>query len=285
MSMRTTAAVLTIVCLVGTARRELHGQAQGQAPQLPVAAFEVASIKRNDDPNVQLGIRPVTTNRFSAVATAKTLVQLAYGFPNTLFDGQIVGGPPWVDRDRFEINAVFDGQIAATPGGPPLRLLSMMRALLAERFRLQVRTETRQLPVYHLVLDRAGSPLGPRLTRSDGSCLPITAATGPVTDFSRYCGFRRVAPGVMSAKGATIQNLVGALPFLPDVQRVVRDETELTGQFDFDLEYTPVATANDPQAGPTIFTALREQLGLALRPATGPVEVLVIDRLEPPTPD
>ena len=280
-----TRAVLTVICVTGMAGSEVGGQSQGAPPQLPAAAFEVASIKRNQDPDAQLGVRPVTTNRFSGVMTAKMLVQVAYGFPNTLFDGQIVGGPPWTDRDQFEINAVFEGPIAAAPGGPPVRLLAMMRGLLAERFKLQVRTETRQLPVYDLVVDRDNGQLGPRLTRSDGSCLPITAATEPVTDFSRYCGFRRFSPGVMSAKGGTLESLAGALAFLPDVQRVVRDRTGLAGQFDFDLEYTQVAAANDPQAGPTIFTALREQLGLTLRPATGPVEVLVIDRLEPPTPD
>jgi uncharacterized protein (TIGR03435 family) len=257
---------------------------RGQEPAGDTAVFEVASIRPNVDPSVQLGVRPVTSNRFSAVATVKMLVQMAYGFPNTLFDGQVVGGPGWASSDRFEIDAVFSGSISATPGGPPVRLFAMMRALLVDRFKLQVRREQRQLAIYDLVLDRPTGALGSRLTRSDGTCLPITSATGPITDFGPFCGFKRVAPGVISAKGGTLESLAGALAFLPDVQRVVRDRTGLSGQFDFDLEYT-VGTGGDAQAGPSVFTALKEQLGLALRPATGPVDVLVIDNVAPPTPN
>ena len=143
---------------------------RGQEPTGDTAAFEVASIRRNADPNAQLGVRPVTSNRFSAVATVKMLVQVAYGFPNTLFEGQIVGGPGWASSDRFEVDAVFSGSISATPGGPPVRLLAMVRALLADRFKLQVRREQRQLAVYDLVLDRPTGALGSRLTRSDGTC-------------------------------------------------------------------------------------------------------------------
>ncbi len=264
-----------------TGGRDLQNAAP--PPSSPVR-FEVASVKRTTDPDAPLGIQPVTGGRFKAIATVRLLIQVAYGGPDALFDAQVVGGPGWAGTDRFEINAVLDGPMAATSGGPPDRLLAMMRALLTDRFNLRLRGETRQLPVYDLVLDRADGRTGPRLTRASGSCLPISAAIGPVTDFTRYCGFKRAGPNAISGRGIAIGTLAGALAFNADVQRSVRDRTGLSGEFDLDLEYTP-GSATEPQAGVTLFTALREQLGLSLKATTGTVGVLVVENVEPPTPD
>ncbi len=82
----------------------------------------------------------------------------------------------------------------------------------------------------------------------------------------------------------TLAYFAQLLSYVPDVQRIVRDRTNLDGQFDLDIDFSPVANAVDAQA-PAIFTALKEQLGLELRAATGPVDVVVIDSVEPPTPD
>jgi uncharacterized protein (TIGR03435 family) len=251
---------------------------------LPVAAtFEVVSVKRVTDPSVQLGARTMGGGRLSAVLTVRALVSLAYGYPDTLRDAQIVGGPSWMSTDRFEINATFEGPVAVAPNSPPVRLLAMERALLADRFKLKVHTETRQLPVFDLVLSRPDR-LGPRLVKSDGSCLALPSTSAPIADLAPYCGVKRSVPGAMSAKGIAISRFALLISFLPDVQRIVRDRTGLTEAFDIDIDFARDATA-DAQSAPPIMTALKEQLGLELKAATGPVDVIVIDHVEPPSPD
>ena len=275
---------LALLTLGSSDSTRVFGQASSGL-DIPQVAFEVASVKRNTDVNAQRGARPPGPGgRFTAVVSVTDLVQVAYGVPNALFDAQVVGGPDWARQDLWEINAKIDGSVFAGPGGPPVRLLGMMRTLLAERFNLRLRQETRQLPVYDLALERSDGRLGPRLKPADGTCLPITAATGPITDFTPYCGFKRFSPTGVSAKGTTMEGLAGSVAFLADVHRLVRDRTGLSGAFDFDLEFAPLANT-DPQASPVIFTAIKEQLGLQLRSATGPVNVFVIEQVERPTPD
>ena len=258
--------------------------AQEPPVPLPVSAtFEVTSVKRVTDPSVQIGARSSTGGRLSAVFTVRTLVQLAYGYPDTLRDAQLVGGPSWIDTDRFEINATFDGPIAIAPNSPPVRLLAMERALLADRFKLRVHQETKQLAVFDLVRSRADGRLGPRLVKSDGSCLPLPSTSAPISDFTPYCGVKRSVPGAMSAKGIPMSRFALLVSLMPDVQRIVRDRTGLTEGFDLDLDFA--RDAADAQDKPPIMTALKEQLGVELRPATGPVGVIVIDHVEPPAPD
>jgi len=258
--------------------------AQEQPPPLPVSAtFEVVSVKKSTDPAAQLGARQMGGGRLSAVLTVRALVALAYGYPDTLRPAQLVGGPSWLDTDKFEINATFDGPVAIAPNSPPVRLLAMERALLADRFKLQVHQETRQLPVFDLVRSRADR-LGPRLVKSDGSCLPLPSTPAPVTDFAPYCGVKRSVPGAMAAKGIPLSRFALLISFLPDVQRIVRDRTGLTDTYDVEIEFARDAATNT-QGAPPITTALKEQLGLELKPATGPVSVIVIDHVELPTPD
>jgi uncharacterized protein (TIGR03435 family) len=258
--------------------------AQNQPPALPVSAtFEVVSIKKSLDPSVQMGARMMGGGRLSAVLTVRALVQLAYGYPETLRDAQLVGGPSWIDTDRFEINATFEGPIAVAPNSPPVRLLSMERALLADRFKLQVHQETRQLPVFDLVRSRADGRLGPGLVPSDGKCLPLPSTAAPIADFTPYCGVKRSVPGALVAKGIPIDRFALLISFLPDVQRIVRDRTGLTNAYDIELAFARDAAA--AQDVPPIMTALKEQLGLELKPATGPVDVIVIDHVEQPAPD
>ena len=274
---------ITVALAAAAAVSGLH--AQEQPAPLPVSAtFEVTSVKRAVDPSVQIGARMMGGGRLSAVFTVRTLVQLAYGYPDTLHDVQVAGGPSWIDSDRFEINATFDGPVAIAPNSPPVRLLAMERALLVDRFKLKVHKETRQLTVFDLVRSRADGRLGPRLVKSDGSCLPLPSTSAPITDFAPYCGVKRAGPGAMSAKGLAISRFALLISFLPDVQRIVRDRTGLTDAFDIDIEFARDATA-PLQDTPPIMTALKEQLGLELRPAIGPVDVVVIDHVEPPTPD
>jgi uncharacterized protein (TIGR03435 family) len=278
---RGTSWLVAVALAVACAAARIVAQAP---PALPVAAtFEVTSVKRMSDPTVRIGARMMSGGRLSAVFTVRTLVQLAYGYPDTLRDAQVVGGPSWIDTDRFEINATFEGPVAIAPNSPPVRLMAMERALLADRFKLQVHQETRQLNVFDLVRSRADR-LGPRLVVSDGTCLALPSTSAPIADYTPYCGVKRSVPGALVAKGIPIDRLALLISFLPDVQRIVRDRTGLTGAFDIDLGFAR-AGVTDTQDLPPITTALMEQLGLELRSTTGPVDVIVIDHVEPPTPD
>jgi uncharacterized protein (TIGR03435 family) len=260
----------------------------GLAPitaQAPEAVFDVVSVKPDVNPAAQIGIRPVVGNRFSAVITVNLLIAVAYGERSTLLDGQVVGAPSWAATDRYEINATFDGPITAERGGPPVRLMSMIRTLLADRFKLKIHKETRQMPVYDLVLASADGRLGPRLTKPPGTCVRVSGALPANVDFSALCGFKRVGPTLITAKSIDLDSFAGELSRRSDVQRVVRNRTALTAEFDLELEYAPLSGGGDPQAGPGLTTALHDQLGLALRSTSGPVDVHVVDSLERPTPD
>jgi uncharacterized protein (TIGR03435 family) len=235
-------------------------------------AFEVASVKRVTEPGMVYGIRPIdASGRFYTVMTVYDLLRIAYGSPLALVEAQIVDAPAWVKNDRFEITAKANGALDQN------RLVTMIRALLAERFQLRVRKETRQLPVFDLVLDN-GKP-GPRLRDANGQCTSIFADAKP--DFSRTCGFKRVTATAISALGLTLDDFASGISSRPEVQRIVRNRTGLSGSFDIDVEFMPDADA----PGAAFFTAFREQLGLRFQSATGPLDAYVIERVGPPTPD
>jgi uncharacterized protein (TIGR03435 family) len=252
-------------------------------------AFEAASIKPNkSNPDiyrmqVQPGGRLVVTN-----APLRSMIRNAY----RLQDFQIVGGPEWVDTDRFDV--------VATAAGDPTQqeMTLMLRALLAERFQLRVHDETRELAIYGLTLGRSDGTLGPQIGKASFDCASFRTSTTPAPPASRgpnefNCGIR-MAPGSLTGRGSSMTALAMNLSIW--VNRVVLDRTGLTGDFDLDLHWTPdqlppgfpppgiVMPPVDPN-GPSIFTALQEQLGLKLESARGPVEVLVIDHAERPTPD
>ena len=252
--------------------------------QAPTAAFEVVSVKLDSNPAAQMGIRPVMGNRFSAVMTAKALIMVSYGARGSLLENQVVGAPSWTGTDRYEINATFDGPITSTGSSSADRLMAMIRTLLADRFKLRLHTETRQVPVFDLVMANADSQPGPRLVKAPGTCVRVSGALPANVDFSTLCGFKPTAGGTLLAKGIDLGDLASALSQRPEVQRIVHNRTGLAGDYDVDLEYTPFA-GGDAQPGPGLTTALREQLGLTLRSATGPVEMFVVDSVERPAPD
>jgi uncharacterized protein (TIGR03435 family) len=258
--------------------------------------FEAASVKRNVNAGAVRGIRPITPSGiFVAIVTVDELIRVAYGNPNQLFSSQLAGGPDWVRNDVFEITAKMLGPTSEVPGGPALRVFAMVQHLLAERFKLQVRKETRQLPVYDLVLDRKDGRFGPGMKRFDGTCAPEpTVDASGRQDFSGMCGYSRYTPTVIAGR-LEMESLAAGLSSRPDVQRVVRNSTGLDGRYEIKLEFTPTPLAapsqeptsvNAPvESGTSLLTAIREQLGLKLSAGTGPVEVLVIERVEQPTSD
>ena len=141
--------------------------------------------------------------------------------------------------------------------------------MLADRFKLRVHTETRQLPIYELVVARADDRLGPQIRATAAAKRSADAVPGKLR-FRAYTAVD-IARNLANSSG-----------------RMVVDRTELTGMYDGELTWTPdnlpPGVAVDANA-PSIFAAVEEQLGLKLLPATGPVEVLVIDSVERPTPD
>jgi uncharacterized protein (TIGR03435 family) len=177
----------------------------------------------------------------------------------------------------------------------------MVQALLADRFKVVVHRETREVPIYALVLARADRSLGPQLTRSNTDCAglaeaarrgapPPPPAGGP--NGRPLCGTRTM-PGRILAGGVAMADVVRNLSNFAG--RLTVDKTGLTGAFDLELIYTPdqlpPAGALPPDIrpapvdGPSLFTAVQEQLGLKLDSQRGPVEVLVIDQAQQPVPD
>jgi uncharacterized protein (TIGR03435 family) len=156
----------------------------------------------------------------------------------------------------------------------------MLRALLGERFNLRVHPESREMPVYDLSLARADGKLGPRLVPS--ACEADAPAAGQPRS-PGGCGLFRIGGGAsVTVGGMTMEELGARLAMFPVVQRPVRDRTGLSGRFDFQLDFIG-GNNPDPNAGPGLFTALQDQLGLKLESRRDRVEVIVVDDVTPPT--
>jgi uncharacterized protein (TIGR03435 family) len=269
-----------------------------QAPDTKPPAFEVATIKPNKSVEVggTAGFQP--GGRFRSInITLQGLIATAFGTDRPLLVAQIVGGPDWIATDRFDITAKMGSDASQDMKELYRQMPVLLRTLLEDRFTLKTHSETRQLPVYALVLDRKDGRLGPQLRRSVVDCLARSesARAGtprPAPPRDRPACGARFGTGTLSASGFTILNLVGTLS--ANVGRVVLDRTGLTGDFDVALQWTPdrLPLAGDSSTNPapspdapSIFTALQEQLGLKLESTTGPVDVLVIDHVEHPTED
>jgi uncharacterized protein (TIGR03435 family) len=254
-----------------------------QLPQQANLRFEVASVKPNPE---RVGIRGYSFPGDRFVATnsiLKDLIALAYAEPGqTLPWSRLVGGPGWITSNRFDINAKIGPGSANTVA----QKQRMLRALLAERFRLITHTESRDLPIYALARVRNDS-LGPRLSRTDIDCDPIVAAEPGRRD---RCILYALPSGDLMLRGQPMKALAMAFSLLLD--RPVVDRTGLTGGFDADAEFNPEGLPGMSQNPdrpardvPSLFTALEEQLGLRLESTRGSVEIIVIDSVEQPTPD
>jgi uncharacterized protein (TIGR03435 family) len=281
-----------------------HSQAQTPAPdagrpgRAAVApadrVFEVASIRLNKSGadgasvRVQPGGRLTVTNN-----SVRNIVRNAYNVQNF----QIVGGPDWINTDRWDIVAKAQDDAAAP------QLIIMLRNLLADRLKLVVHTEMRETPVYALVLARSDGRFGPQLRRSTVDCAALLASfkekkeTPPNTINGRpSCGTRTQA-GTMMTTATTMADLVRNLA--PMAGRPIVDRSGLTGAFDIDLTWAPDQQPFDSAQGrgapgtapvpdgdrPSLVTAVQEQLGLKLESQRLPFETLVIDSVERLTED
>ena len=249
-------------------------QAQ-QSVARPAPISYVASVRPNNAVDARTLIEYLPGGRLSATAvTVGALLRIAYRTQ----DYRIVGQPDWLSTSRYDISAKVDD----TP--PPTQQV-LLRALLADRFHLAVHNETREQPIFALVPARNDEKPGPQLIKSDFDCDAYFAAPHGPPELGRTppCA-TRIGPGALSGKSIPLSQLATSLS--PLVSRFTIDKTGVTGRFDVDLTWTPDPvspnTAADSQ-GPSIFTALQEQLGLKLVSERGPVEVLVVDRVERPS--
>lgn len=284
-------AFVAVVFAVGVAAVQ---PTRGQAP---AQTFEVTSVKPAPPGGRGVGVRFLPNGRFSATnISLRDLIATAYGTPQPVPTARILGGPDWIASDRFDVDAVAGGPILADPtfDGLPRPMFGMLQALLAERFQLNIRRENRELPVYALVRAKPGE-LGPRLRRSENGCAAMRAlrAAGPdaVAAFGSpqpSCGLK-FTRGVIAAQGMPIEEIVRAA-LSRYVDRTVIDNTELTGEYDLDLEWSPDspagsgpdAAAPPPGDGASLFTAVREQLGLRLEAQRAPLEVFVVESAQRP---
>jgi uncharacterized protein (TIGR03435 family) len=265
--------------------------AQDQAPVLD-ASFEAASFRRNvGGGNVVWQPRP--TGQFTIVNIPfETLILGAY----QLQPYQLQGAPSWVRDERYDITARLDPQIAGRlqPDGHPPTWALALRNLLTERARLAFHRETRQLPIYALVMARRDGRLGPNIRPAQADCDALrlqsvdTARSGQPSPYPAAtptwmpCGLRN-APGRLVSGGFGFAEFLAALS--AQLGRPVLDRTGLTGKWDFFVSYAPnslTAAATPDTNAPDLFTALEEQLGLKLESTQGPADVFVIDRLERP---
>jgi uncharacterized protein (TIGR03435 family) len=266
--------------------------AQSSPPADPT--FEVASVKPNKSGDQRVSIQMAPTGRYSATnVPVRMLLRQAFDVQ----DFQIVGGASWLGSDRFDIAAKPPDGITG-----PDQIRPMLRALLADRFKMVAHRETRDMPIYSLVVARVDGKLGPKLSTAKVDCETRFAAArrggGPPPNFNTpgqpiECGFM-MAPGTMNVGGMPMLELARGLS--PIVGRIVIDKTGLQGRYDFQMTFAPEGRGFGPgPAGPdappvdpntpSLFTALQEQLGLKLESERGPVDVVVIDRVEQPTED
>ena len=257
------------------------------APAQDKLSFEVASIKPNHSGTRMMGIQFQPGGRMVATnVTVKQLITLAYGIK----DGQLSGGPSWIDSDHYDIAAKPDSR--ATPD----QVKEMMQTLLADRFKLTFRKETKEMPVYILTVAKNGPKL--EEWKDDGSA---GAQPEPGRGPRGRGGMMRLGRGELDSQGTTIANFAEALSRM--LGRNVIDQTGLTGKYNFNLKWTPdenqMAMFRGPgdgpkgdagggppppdPNGPSIFSAVQDQLGLKLEAKKGPVDVYIIGSVEKPT--
>ena len=223
-------------------------RAQSPAPDATRAKFEVASVKVVNHPvpmhPYRLDISHGTL-KVDAVPL-RFIIGLAYG-------AQVEGGPGWINDERYDIQAK-----SGNPNATRDEIRAMLQNLLADRFRLAFHKETRQMPIYTLRVEKSGPRLKqakddeqPNISQRAGSALHVTFQKWPIKGLA-----------------STLSGVLGT---------PVRDETGLTGTYDFTLEWSQDSSAD---SGPSIFTAVQEQLGLKLEAGKGPVDVMVIDHVE-----
>ncbi len=263
-------AVITFLLLAALAFSRAGVEAQAPAQTAVVApAFDVVSIHPNKtatDGHHHIFNDPAES-RFRVVnLPLRDLIQYAYGLP----DSQILGGPGWLDSTMFDIDARCDAEADVRMHALPTEEARhqkqvMVQALLADRFQLKAHQETRQLPVYALVVTKGGTRF------------KAAEVSGTTIDTGRTRLHVAGSDDTIALLARVLAQVLG---------RVVLNETGLSGRYDLSLRWTPddaAAQSTSADAPPGLFTAIQEQLGLKLDSTKGAVPVLVIDGVEMPS--
>ena len=269
---------------------------EAQPAAAPAPSFEVASIKPNRSGSMMVRImgRPGALN--ASGITIRQLIANAYGVK----DFQISGGPSWISSDRYDIDAkADDAEIETLRKLPPeqatQQMSLMLQGLLAERCKLQVTHTSKDLSVYALVVAKTGL----KLQEAKPGDTYANGIKGPDGQPLGHGGMVRMGRGQLTGQGIPMRTLVMVLS--QQLGRTVLDQTGLKGNYDVSLQWTPdpgspgmmpgpppgagPAPDSPPPdtSGPSIFTAVQEQLGLKLDSTKGPVETIVIDDIERPS--
>jgi uncharacterized protein (TIGR03435 family) len=229
----------------------------------PELAFEVASIRPSAPGERGSGVHTNDGSVRTNNTTLQYLIQLAYGVQ----EYQVAGGPGWVRSDGYDLMATFEHESEKnlTNEQKSLTMRARARSLLADRFQLKLREDTRELPVYAMVVAKNDHKL--KVSEQNSQHMNTNRNNGA---------------GKITAGGAKLDSLADRLGDI--LGRPVVNETGLDGRFDFTIEWTSdESLAAGSATGPSIFTAIQEQLGLKLESKKGPVRMLVIERAERPS--
>jgi len=285
---------LLVFGLVHATKSSAQSQTQDAAATSRV--YEVASIKPSKSPDDRTKLMYSPDGLTGTNVTVQMLLRLAYGVQ----DNQISDAPTWVNSESYNIEARLDNSVAdeMRKMGEEQRKVErqhMLQALLADRFRLTVHRETKDLPVYALVIAKNGPKLRkakPGDTYADGFKGVDGLPAGPHQMILRGRGEFKAQAQPLSALARALSLALG---------RPVVDKTGLAGSYDITLEWTPdeirSGSTKDPTggqqpadstlaseaSGPSIFTAIQEQLGLKLESQKGSAEVLIVDHVEKPS--
>jgi uncharacterized protein (TIGR03435 family) len=278
--------VIALVLVVTPTTGTVHSRTQSTKTPSPAMEYEVATIKtyRPGGPEsegmARVGISN-TDDGFSAAGfTVKMLVQFAYGVPQ---DYQISGGPDWVKSDKFEIDAKMDTSVAEelkklSPDERNSMRQKMLQALLADRFKLAIHRETKELPVYTLIIAKNGPKF--QETHPDDAVPNAPGGRGePKKKDGMMVGFD-AGMLTMNAKGIRISELIRNWSI--SLRRPILDKTGLTGKYDCTLRWAPDTGPSDSN-DPSLITAIQDQLGLRLESGKAPVEIFMIDHIERPS--
>lgn len=254
--------IIGVLCTVTVA-----SAAQQSAP-----TFEVASVRRNvtNAPGSSVGASPTTLTIINE--PIRELLQKVL----ELQDAQLIGGPDWLASERYDITAKFDEKVRP-------QVDQIIEAVLKDRFKLTYHKETRVLPVYALVIS-SSTTLGSNIRATVVDCGARAAANRAGRGTGADCGFDRSAVS-LRATGMDLASVAATLSQITG--RIVDDKTGLTGQYDLELKWADfsAASADALADGGSLFTAVQEQLSLKLQSDRAPVEVVVIDSAERPTPN
>jgi uncharacterized protein (TIGR03435 family) len=295
------AAVVVFIAPAAVDTLNAAPQTRDVAAPATLPAFEEVSVRPNaaSGPGGRGGGQMQPGRYVAQNLTLKNIIRRAFGAQGSqgptsgidLLEQQVAGSAEWVATDKWDVIATT-GQATQPP-----EMRRMLQRMLAERFKLRAHWETRELPVYVLLMARPDGSLGPGLRRTpDEECAKAKAAGPPPMPQGEpgqplppmplpNCGAVQFGPGQLNARGTPMellaQTLVGT-PVVTGIDRPVLDRTGLKGNYGFQLRFAPAVGNPDPDR-PHLVTALTEQLGLKLEATQAPMDVLVIDSVERPS--